>query len=86
VIPKDEKISIIQLDVEWFETHVLMGAKRIIQDNLPDLVLEIKGFDYEKDDKPKKFFNDFLKPLGYRECKRIYKNYLFSTNSKNLNV
>ena len=86
VIPKDEKISIIQLDVEWFETHVLMGAKRIIQDNLPDLVLEIKGFDYKKDDKPKKFFNDFLKPLGYREHKRIYKNYLFSTNSKNLNV
>ena len=79
VIPKDEKISIIQLDVEWFETHVLMGAKRIIKDNLPDLVVEVKGFDYKNDDKPKKFFNDFLKPLGYVECRRLHKNFLFST-------
>jgi hypothetical protein len=77
IIPIEEEISVIQLDVEWFELNVLMGAKRIIRDNLPLLILEAKGFNYTVDDEPKQFFEEFLEPLGYKEINMVHKNYVF---------
>jgi sialic acid synthase len=77
IIPIEEEISVIQLDVEWFELNVLMGAKRIIRDNLPLLILEVKGFNYTVDDEPKQFFEEFLEPLGYKEINMVHNNYVF---------
>jgi len=78
IIPIEEEISVIQLDVEWFELNVLMGAKRIIRDNLPLLILEVKGFNYTVDDEPKQFFEEFLEPLGYKmSLTMVHKNYVF---------
>ncbi len=54
-----------------------MGAKRIIRDNLPLLILEVKGFNYTVDDEPKQFFEEFLEPLGYMEINTIHNNYVF---------
>ena len=77
VIPKDEKISIIQLDVEFNELNVLKGAKRIIKENLSLLILEAKGFNYRRDALSKQFFEEFLEPLGYKKINMVHNNYVF---------
>ena len=40
VIPSQAKISIIQLDIEGYETHAIQGAKKVIMKNRPILILE----------------------------------------------
>lgn len=40
VIPADRHVAVIHLDVEGFEKHVILGARRIIHDNRPLIVAE----------------------------------------------
>ena len=57
----EDKISIIQLDIEGYEINALVGAKDIIHKNKPIIVIE-EGANHNRDNE---FYKNFLKDLGY---------------------
>lgn len=57
----EDKISIIQLDIEGYEINALIGAKDIIQKNKPIIVIE-EGSNHNCGSD---FYINFLKDLGY---------------------
>ena len=69
LISKNEKISIIFLDVELFEEKVLKGAIELIKNNYPILVLEY--FDQEK------FNSSIIKKLGYKFITKCNNNFVY---------
>lgn len=88
VIPLDDvnftnKISVIKIDVECTERHVLDGMKKTIADHKPVLIIEILGgHAYESaDNEQKKYISDMIQyvvDMGY-DVKRIYIcDYLFT--------
>lgn len=63
IIPEDEKISIIHLDVEGYEPEVLKGAKNIISKYSPIVILEIH--------KEAVKYNTFMESIGYLPVKHL---------------
>lgn len=63
VVPEDRTVSMIQLDVEGYERHALMGALRTIRQSLPTLILETLP--------DEEWIARNLTPLGYREGERV---------------
>jgi FkbM family methyltransferase len=57
-VPEDRRVSLIQLDVEGFETQALTGARNIIRRCLPVIVLETMPNNA--------WLSENLWPLGYR--------------------
>jgi FkbM family methyltransferase len=57
----EDKISIIQLDIEGYEINALTGAKYIIQKNKPIIIIE-EGNHHNSNNE---FYKSFLKNLGY---------------------
>jgi len=66
VIPKDRKISIIQLDVEGFEKQALSGALNTIKRCLPIIILENLP--------EKKWLEKNILELGYRVAQKVHHN------------
>jgi FkbM family methyltransferase len=66
IIPSNRQVSIIQLDVEGYEKHVLSGALKIIQRCRPIIILE-----YLPDEK---WLFDNILSLGYRVRRKIHSN------------
>lgn len=66
------RVSFIKLDVEGHELQVLEGAKNVILENLPTILVEL--IDYENSEVP-----SFLKELGYtlEPIERPEKMFLF---------
>lgn len=71
----DEKVGFIKIDVEGFEDAVLEGASRTLEDNFPNLKIELHG-----NNKIEKVCN-FLGHIGYRGLfffeGKIHDEYLF---------
>lgn len=65
-IDKDDKISLIHLDLEGYEFEALMGAKDIIERDKPIIVLEI--------DHRAVTYNDFMFKIGYVPHKQLIFN------------
>ena len=74
IIPPDEKIDLIKIDVEGAEYQVLLGAKNILSKSKPVLIFEcgIGATDYY-DTNPADIF-EYLTSLGYKI--NYLKNYL----------
>lgn len=66
IIPKNEKISLIHLDLEGYEFQALDGAKEIIERDRPIIVLEIdsRAVDY----------NNYMWSIGYVPNKQLIFN------------
>ncbi len=75
VIPPDRKISVLQLDVEGYETAALKGGMATIRRNRPILILEnwpgsslLSG----------QWFHDSILSLGYRQSGSLHGNVILS--------
>lgn len=68
-IPKDRAVSIIQLDVEGFETPALAGALALIARTRPRILLETPPDD--------KWIAAHLSPLGYGHAGCVDDNHIF---------
>lgn len=62
--PKNEKISLLKIDVEGAELDVLQGAERVLKTFSPLLVFECENRHFEKGSVTDVF--EYLKSLGYR--------------------
>lgn len=71
-IPKERKISIIQLDVEGYEFQALMGGLNIIQRDKPILVLEDNN---EAKNLP--WFKENILGIGYEYLGRVHLNDIY---------
>ena len=58
-INDDRKVMGIKIDTEGEDYKVLLGAKNIIKDNLPDILIEVR-------EKNKLLIREFLITLGYK--------------------
>lgn len=63
VIPSQKKVSIIHLDVEGYEPYVLDGAKKLIDENHPIIILEIHSEALK--------YNEYMEKIGYFPCKQL---------------
>ena len=70
LIPIEEPVSIIQLDVEGHEEQALRGAMEIIKKHKPDLILE-RWFPEMLDSE---FYQNEIFPLGYKEVGMLHDN------------
>ncbi len=73
ILPLDEliaeKVHLIKIDVQSLELEVLEGAKRIIADSKPDLLVEVMQVNQVP-------FQTFLKKMGYAVVGKVeYANY-----------
>ena len=57
----NDKISIIQLDIEGYEINALIGSKDIIQNNKPIIIIE-EGTHHNSGNE---FYKNFLEDFGY---------------------
>ncbi len=74
-IPNDRPVSIIQLDVEGFESQALSGGMATIQRCRPIIVLEIlQGRDFVDSD----WFADNILKLEYSEVGSVHGNAIFA--------
>ena len=84
-VPISEKISIIQLDVEGYESQVISGAMTTIKRNLPILIVEtlpnneilqvLKKLGYLVTDSYKKLNNNYCIQLNSNRCGKIRKRH-----------
>ena len=65
LIPTECEISVIHLDVEKHENEALEGAIRVIENNLPIIIVETL---------PLNFYRKILKPLGYTRQGQVDRN------------
>jgi FkbM family methyltransferase len=70
LLPEDEPISLIHLDVEGHEIEALTGALKIIEKNHPVVILEV--WDHKK-----KEINHFMKTLHYKAVKIVNGNTVY---------
>jgi FkbM family methyltransferase len=70
VVPEDRQVSILQLDVEGFETPALNGALKTIRRCRPILILELAP--------PEAWIAEHLAPLGYSIRGGVHANVIFS--------
>jgi FkbM family methyltransferase len=84
VVPLDEivdKADIIKIDVEGYETRVLEGAKRLVENLKPTLLIEHHDFrGYRINDYPR--INSYLKSIGYIELYLTKPHRLYYHQSK----
>jgi FkbM family methyltransferase len=66
LIPSSKKISLIHLDLEGYEEFALKGAKRIIEENKPLIILEIHSEALK--------YNKFMAKLDYSPIKQLIYN------------
>ena len=74
---KDDKVSLIKIDVEGYEAHVLIGAQDTLKNHSPYLVIEAQTW------RAKRSLDRILRPLGYRAV-RIFNQtdtYLYAKDS-----
>lgn len=69
IVPRDRRVSIIQLDVEGFEQQALTGGLETIRRNRPILILETPPSG--------PWFSNHLAPLGYTRTTRLHGNSVF---------
>jgi FkbM family methyltransferase len=72
VVGADRKVSILQLDIEGYEQKALKGARRILTQCKPLLILENLP-------KSPRWQEKHITGLGYREVGQIHGNYVLST-------
>lgn len=75
LIPADRTISAIQLDIEGHEEEAVKGARRIIQEKKPVVIIEA-----EKPDKQRNFLkllNDLAPEAGYQLDRILERNAVF---------
>lgn len=78
LIPSDDLITIIQLDVERHEESVLAGAVNTINDNKPIIIVETL---------PQEFYNFYLQPLDYTiHSKKLHNNSILYIENKHKNL
>lgn len=73
IIPQDREVSIIHLDIEYYEEIALNGAKQIIEKYKPILILE---------GQPE--LNEFLYGLGYTLSGEIEHNHIWAVEPKEI--
>ena len=61
---KDE-VTLIKIDVEGYELKVLQGAKELLKNYHPAVILEINDFALEKSGDSSESLFEFMKTLGY---------------------
>jgi FkbM family methyltransferase len=71
VVPRERRISILQLDVEFFEQEALAGALSVIRRSLPIIILETVPSD-------EIWFRDNILALGYGFCRKVHRNSIFA--------
>ena len=69
MIPANEKISLIKLDIEGAELLALQGARKILENHSPSICIELSTYCLETFGITKKDVADYLLDLGYQ----IYK-------------
>lgn len=81
MIPEDQKIDFIKIDVEGGEFNVLRGGEKLLKKNKPIIIFEcgIGGSDYYNTD-PLLLFNFVTKTLGLR----LYTLHSFLKNEKEM--
>lgn len=70
-VPADRLVTVLQLDVEGFETPALLGALETIGRCRPLLILETLP--------EESWLDQHLFPLGYRLAQRVDRNFVLST-------
>tara|TARA_B100000749_G_scaffold256820_1_gene225745 strand:- start:1029 stop:1637 length:609 start_codon:yes stop_codon:yes gene_type:complete len=69
---KFEKIDFMKIDVEGYEEHALMGAKKTILEYSPKIFIEIWGVKFEK-------VSQLISSMGYNTMKKVgYDNYFYT--------
>lgn len=68
MLPRNTKVAVIQLDVEYYEEKVLVGALLTIKRCKPTLILETV---------PEQWVTENLIPLGYKKTGRVHYNTVF---------
>ena len=81
MIPEDQKIDFVKIDVEGGEFNVLRGGEKLLKKNKPIIIFEcgIGGSDYYNTD-PLLLFNFVTKTLGLR----LYTLHSFLKNEKEM--
>jgi len=73
IVPRDRNVSILQLDVEYFEQQALAGSLATIRRSCPVIILENLPAD-------ESWFTDNIIALGYRAAQKVHRNTVFRTN------
>ena len=63
----NSRVRLIKIDVEGAELEVLRGARRLLIEQRPLLIIEVHAFAFPEFATTEGEFNDFLKSLGYEE-------------------
>jgi FkbM family methyltransferase len=63
-VPKDMKVNLIKLDVEWHELRALRGCEKIIRANFPVILFEQQKDEFVSGSSPA---IEFLRELGYQK-------------------
>jgi len=63
----NSRVRLIKIDVEGAELEVLRGARQLLIEQKPLLIIEVHAFAFPEFATTAGEFNDFLKSLGYEE-------------------
>ena len=82
IINRSEKVGFIKIDVEGHENEVIDGAKKVINENKPVLLVEIEE---KHTNKPLDISVNRIKKLGY-ECYQLDENKLIKFKIENHSI